>query len=78
MVACVVLSAGYYAYQIASATSVEMGKCAGNCVSVIIPMSSTGNRLNENTCESDYVMNKCKYMFIWIYEQYARYLSEPR
>ena len=77
-VACVVLSAGYYAYQIASATSVEMRKCAGNCVSVIIPMSSTGNRLNENTCESDYMMNKCKYMFIWIYEQYAQYLSEPR
>ena len=44
--------------------SEEMGKYAGNCVSVIIPMSSTGNRLNENTYEIDYVMNKCKYMFI--------------
>ncbi|KAG8486019.1 hypothetical protein CXB51_019397 [Gossypium anomalum] len=42
--------------QIASVTRVVI--CASNRVSVIIPMSSTGNRLSENICEHDHVMNK--------------------
>ena len=52
--------------------SEEMGKYAGNCVSVIIPMSSTGNLLSENTYVHDYEMNKCKYIYVKSCEQCAR------